>query len=201
MAAAAAVVREDVPPWAACSVCHMVMHEPRMFQCGHSLCLKCQLRLVASKCPTCQSTSNRVMPNYALKHAIEFTVDKKYREEAARVFEEWQVEDLSKKILRDHDVILSKFDTPEREIERKHDLCTIFRYQYWVDRKKDMQKFSQFCKRYGIVIQKVSYTVSNKGQQVTDASIIAEAAIRLVPGYTTILRKKRDITYYVAYHT
>lgn len=190
---------DDIPNWAVCIVCHMVMYEPRMYQCGHSVCLKCQLQL-DSTCPTCKKHSRNTFYNYGLKQAIEAVVGKEHRDEAARAFEEHQVDQLSKKILKSHDVIFTKFDTSERETDLKNDLCAVFRHEYWVGRKKDMHKFTQLCKPYGIRVQRAVYTTSAAPAQVMDASILSEATMSLVPGYTSIVREKNSFVYYAVYH-
>jgi len=188
-----------VPQWATCVVCRYVMHEPRQFHCGHTVCLKCQLQ-VDSTCPTCRRHSRTAIPNLGLRDAIENVVAKKHLDEAARLFEEWQVDNLSKQLLEsDHSLVFTKYNIPECEVDKKIDLCSVFRYTYWVERKKNAHRMVKMCKPYGTRVVKMNCIVLDGAGNVTDASILSQASSLLPPGYTTIVRKKRDFTYYVVY--
>lgn len=197
---------DDIPRWAMCPVCITVMHEPRLLTCGHSVCLKCQLQIEHNKCPTCRKGNNKAFVNLSLREAIDDCVHKKFRIEAAQNYEDWQVVDLSKKLLKGkhkHSVVFTKYDGDgDGEVkQRQIDLCAIGRYQYWMERKKDSYRMNALCSRYGVRVVKVQYTLpeSKHARALTNGSILSEAATILPPGYTTIVREDDSIVYYVVY--
>lgn len=58
-----------------CSVCKELMYEPRVFQCGHSVCFVCFLKLKRNhplKCPECRSEQwTDCQRNHTLRNIIE----------------------------------------------------------------------------------------------------------------------------------
>jgi len=115
-----------------------------MYDCGHSFCLGCQLRM-NFRCPLCKKNSKKIFINFSLRVLLQKLNPEAY-ETSKNIYEERQLErafeEVSKNIRKEERLRLLK-EQPEM---LKRCCLIVFRYNYWVVEKKNPTKFKEFLK-------------------------------------------------------
>lgn len=115
-----------------CPICKEIFYEPRMFHCGHSVCLNCQLNIKDRTCPMCRKISD-VHPNINLRNIC---VDYDYQryQEQKEVYTNEQINRLAADVLQECAVLWKK-DMEEHIYHER--LAYVFRHWYWTIKKKE----------------------------------------------------------------
>lgn len=126
-----------------CGVCFEYMFEPRVFECGHTLCLGCQLGC-KFKCPICRKVSKRIAPNIILRNLLQELEPEKYLN-SKQLYEENQLERAYTEVFKKEPTdYIKQFGLEDVKILA----LIIFRYDYWVLTKGKQEKFESMLKEY-----------------------------------------------------
>lgn len=129
-----------------CTICYEYMFEPRMYECGHTFCLGCQLDM-KFRCPLCKKSSRRVSLNFSMRALLQQLNPKAY-EKSKNLYEERKLERAYNSVSKE----VPKFKRErllEENPEKFKTCCLIVdQYDYWVLQKANRAKFKEFEKRH-----------------------------------------------------